>query len=941
MYFLSAKICQHLRHLREIHNIMKTTHFLSFFLLLLASISLRATHIVGGDLYYDCASSTIYYTEYADCSGIPSGATADVVIEPLGACAGTNIYVTLNQMNSEEVTPICPGITTQCNAGAAYGVRATYYSAVVNVALSPTCKARIYKSTCCRSASITNLVNAGSSDFFIVTDSIAINGNCNSTPYFLNKPVIALCAGQSMTYSQAATDADGDSLVYTLGDNLGFNGAAIGYNGGYSLASPLGAGWNVSINAATGQLSFDAIGAGAIGTFALAIYVNEYRNGLYIGHTIRDMQVIVNNCGGGSAYNCCHVDYNYTLGGNVANFTAITAAGGIVASYDWDFNDGTPNGTTANPTHIYNIAANYQVKLKVVYTSGCSDSAIYKITFSPPLISANFSAIQSSPMVFDFTDLSTSANTITTWAWDFGDGTLSSLQNPQHVYNVPGLFNVCLTVTDNTSATNTFCQNVFGNLGPDASFFATPISPDSIMFTGTGISGTPPYSYSWQVIPFINGGIINPYIGNPIIVFPSSGTYIVCFYIQDATGFTDTACQSIIINIPPSCDPLFSFTTNNMSADFTPTNFNTNAIYTINYGDGSAPSSIGPVGSPPIFSHTYANNGVYTACMNATNGACSQDTCFNIGINIGVDIDGYIYSAPAGGTPDSFIVYLIEYTNTGGGTLTKIDSQYVAGNPAYYSFLNVNSNTLIFHTKAAMTLNSPNYATYIPTYYDSALLWINSTPICIPCVPPLPATFDIYMQMGINPGGQGFIGGLISQGANKTGEPAEEIVVILFDINDNPVTYTYTNNLGVFGINNLAYGTYKVYPEVVGLATQPYFVTIDGTNPSYNGVDMTMGDSLIAPTVVGIEMPSLPAAIVYPNPVSEMLTFQTDFLHSGIIHIEMFNIMGQKVYEFSEIAHSGKYEHEIACESLAAGIYTLKIVAENNGIQNIKVIVNH
>jgi hypothetical protein len=378
-----------------------------------------------------------------------------------------------------------------------------------------------------------------------------------------------------------------------------------------------------------------------------------------------------------------------------------------------------------------------------------------------------------------------------------------------------------------------------------------------------------------------------------------------------------------------------------MSADFTPTNFSSSTVYTIDYGDSSPTASVGPVSAPPIFSHTYTANGVYTACMTATNGTCVQDTCFNVAINVGVDIDGYIYSAAAGGTPDSFIVYLIEYTNVGGGTLTKVDSQYVNGNPAYYNFTNVNSATMIFHTKAAMTPNSPNYAIYIPTYYDSALVWANSTPICIPCMPPLPATFDIYMQTGVNPGGPGFIGGLISLGANKTGDPAQKIEVMLWDMNDNPITYTYTDMSGNFGISNLAYGTYKVYPEVIGLVTEPYIVTIDGTNPTFNGVDMTMGDSLIAPTVVGVEMPSLPSAVLYPNPTADQFTFQAELAHSGMIHIEMYNAMGQKVYAFEEVANMGKYTHKIAVENMAAGVYTLKVSAENNGTQTIKVIVNH
>ena len=828
-------------------------NFLSFFLLLLGITSLHASHIVAGDIYYDCANSQIVYTEYSDCSGLLPPTSLDVTIEGLGACAGQNTITTLNQVSSFEVTPVCPGTTTQCNGGAAYGVRETKYVGSVVLTFLPGCNARVVYSNCCRNASVMNLSNASMSNFFVLTDSLSVNG-CNSTPKFLNDPVIALCAGQSMTFSQAATEADGDVLVYSLANNLSAVGTSIAYNLGYSTASPMGSNWNVSINANTGKMSFTSTGTNTVGNYALAINVDEYRNGVHIGRTVRDMQVMVANCAS-SSYNCCHADYDYTLTANTANFTGITS-GSAVTGESWNFGDGT-GAVGANATHNYTSTGNYLVTYTVAYASGCTTSVSYVVS----------------------------------------------------VTTVPA--------------------------PPIASFTYVYSSPFFIEFDGTATSGTAPYTYSWT---FSSGQSSN--MEDPNMLFSVAGTYTACFYVTDANGLTDSACQSYTVTIPP-CDPLFNFTVNNMSADFTLTNFNSATVYTINYGDGSATVSAGPVSASPIFSHTYAANGVYTVCMNANSGACSQDTCFNVAINVGVDIDGYIYSAAAGGTPDSFIVYLIEYTNTGGGTLTKVDSQYVNGNPAYYNFPNVNSATMIFHTKAAMTSNSPNYAIYIPTYYDNALIWANSTPICIPCMPPLPATFDIYMQTGTNPGGPGFIGGLISLGANKTGDPAQKIEVMLWDMNDNPITYTYTDMSGNFGISNLAYGTYKVYPEVIGLVTEPYIVTIDGTNPTFNGVDMTMGDSLIAPTVVGVEMPSLPSAVLYPNPTSDKLTFQAELSHAGMIHIEMYNAMGQKVYAFEEVANMGKYTHKMTVENMAAGVYTLKVSAENNGTQTLKVIVNH
>jgi PKD repeat protein len=60
----------------------------------------------------------------------------------------------------------------------------------------------------------------------------------------------------------------------------------------------------------------------------------------------------------------------------------------------------------------------------------------------------------SAPLNVNFTDTSTGGPT--TWAWNFGDGGTSNLQNPSHTYSTPGTYTVSLTVTNaNGSDTET------------------------------------------------------------------------------------------------------------------------------------------------------------------------------------------------------------------------------------------------------------------------------------------------------------------------------------------------------------------------------------------------------------------------------------------------------------------------------------------------------
>ncbi len=64
-------------------------------------------------------------------------------------------------------------------------------------------------------------------------------------------------------------------------------------------------------------------------------------------------------------------------------------------------------------------------------------------------------------LVCSFTDQSSDSDgTIASWSWDFGDGAMSSMQNPGHTYASAGTFPVDLTVTDNDGDSDSTSKNV-------------------------------------------------------------------------------------------------------------------------------------------------------------------------------------------------------------------------------------------------------------------------------------------------------------------------------------------------------------------------------------------------------------------------------------------------------------------------------------------------
>ena len=140
--------------------------------------------------------------------------------------------------------------------------------------------------------------------------------------------------------------------------------------------------------------------------------------------------------------------------GETVNFTGSSTGDCEIGSWTWDFGDpasGANNiGTGQYPQHTYNTAGVFTVILTATDITG--DKVVTKTNYvtvnAGP--TADFHATPLSgmaPLTVDFNDLSTSQLGITSWTWDFGDGTaLSSVQNPTHTYADTGTFTATLIV---------------------------------------------------------------------------------------------------------------------------------------------------------------------------------------------------------------------------------------------------------------------------------------------------------------------------------------------------------------------------------------------------------------------------------------------------------------------------------------------------------------
>src|SRR3989441_195217 len=130
---------------------------------------------------------------------------------------------------------------------------------------------------------------------------------------------------------------------------------------------------------------------------------------------------------------------------------------GTIATWRWDFGDGSAAGTTRNPSHTYSTGGSYTVTLTVTDNQGAPNSVTHSVAPSQPNQPPTAAFTASCPaLTCSFTDQSSDPDgTIATWRWDFGDGSAAgTTRNPSHTYSTGGSYTVTLTVTDNQGAQN-------------------------------------------------------------------------------------------------------------------------------------------------------------------------------------------------------------------------------------------------------------------------------------------------------------------------------------------------------------------------------------------------------------------------------------------------------------------------------------------------------
>ena len=290
-------------------------------------LQLKATHIVGAELYYECINPGINEYRltlkmYRDCFSGQAPFDNPVILFVFSAATGQVV-----QNINIPIPPMTPRIQPE-NLDACVAntpeicVEEGVYSTIVR--LPPLVGGYdLAWARCCRNAAIDNLaVPLGEGITFLAHVPDPGLATCNTMPKFNKTPPIFLCANESFFFDHSAFDPDGDSLSYALTNPYtGINNQGLGVGNpnqggpppvtdpfnnpmgpppyrnvafapGFRFNDPFGSG-NFNIDPGTGFIS---VTPNRPGIFVFSISVFEWRNGKRLSENRRDFQIHVLNC---------------------------------------------------------------------------------------------------------------------------------------------------------------------------------------------------------------------------------------------------------------------------------------------------------------------------------------------------------------------------------------------------------------------------------------------------------------------------------------------------------------------------------------------------------------------------------------------------------------------------------------------------------------------
>ncbi len=253
---------------------------------------------------------------------------------------------------------------------------------------------------------------------------------------------------------------------------------------------------------------------------------------------------------------------------------------------------------------------------------------------------------------------------ISTYTWDFGDGTTATGVNPTHAYTTFGTYTVQLIVTDNCAQSDTLVQQINACTGTVG---ALSFSANGYVVAFTGPSD--PAQFTSTTWTFGDGATGTG--ANPTHTYAGGGTYTVTLSATDICGNTFTQSLTVTVCAKPTADFTFRVLVSNgngMTVEFDASASVDAASYQWTWGDGNAGTG------GPVRTYTYGVAQLGYSVRLIVNSACgTSDTIVRSLRELGdVELEHGGVWVPSPASPGSQLLWL------GAATLPATGVQWYA-----------------------------------------------------------------------------------------------------------------------------------------------------------------------------------------------------------------------------------------------------------------------
>lgn len=320
----------------------------------------------------------------------------------------------------------------------------------------------------------------------------------------------------------------------------------------------------------------------------------------------------------------CNLSIDFSSNASVANPDSIIG-------YQWSFGDGSTSSQSF-PSYTYTASGSYNVQLVVTTAYGCKDTLVQNITAATgsvptAMFNSNNVCLNDSSIFSDASSVA-APDSIISWIWNFGDGNVSSSQNPSHNYNASGTYNVTLVVSTPGGCKDSIKSFIYVNPLPAPGFSNnnTCAGKTVVLTNNSAIASGSILSYHWNFGDPSSGTSNTSALKDPSHLYNTAGTYTVSLTLTSDSGCTDSISNTITVNELPKAAfnaPSVCLGDTTCFIDSSAFSAGSQISWSWNLGDGSNSSEQSPC-------HTYNSAGSYPVQLVVSNGACADTLSRNI-----------------------------------------------------------------------------------------------------------------------------------------------------------------------------------------------------------------------------------------------------------------------------------------------------------------------